>query len=82
MPEPRRQHCGDRPPLPVFDVYLVDNSSARRDHFEVFESGLTPTEELVALSISLVFELNVFAQGVFVTEKVGDDRVVDDQLSR
>ncbi|CAI8343792.1 MAG: Uncharacterised protein [Cellulomonadaceae bacterium TMED98] len=66
----------------MFDVDLVDNAGARWDNFEVFKRGLTPAQELVTLSVSLILELHVSGEGVVLAEKVGNDRVVNDQFRR
>ena len=66
----------------VLDVDLVDNTGSRRNNAEVGECASTPTEELVALIIALVLNLDVLSQSVFATEGLDDDRVVDDHLCR
>ena len=64
----------------VLDVDLVDDAGARRDDLEVVERGLAPAQELVALAVALVLDLDVALQGVVTAEQVGDDGVVDDHL--
>src|SRR5690606_9689913 len=49
---------------------------------EVVERGLTPAQELVALLVALVLDLDVALEGVRTAEDVDDDGVVDDQLGR
>ena len=66
----------------VLDVDLVDDAGARRHDLEVVERGLAPAQELVALAVALVLELDVALEGVGRAEQVGDDGVVDDQLGR
>lgn len=66
----------------VLDVHLVDDAGARGDDLEVVEGGLAPAQELVALLVAAVLQLDVLAEGVRGAELVGDDRVVDDQLGR
>jgi hypothetical protein len=60
----------------------VHDAGARRDDLEVVERGLAPAQELVALAVALVLELDVLLEGVGGAEQVGDDRVVDDELGR
>ncbi|CAB4613174.1 unannotated protein [freshwater metagenome] len=48
----------------VFDVYLVHDTGARWNYFEVVECRLAPTKELVALTIAVVLELNVSLESV------------------
>ena len=66
----------------VLDVDLVHDAGARRHHLEVVEGGLAPAQELVALAVALVLDLDVALEGVGGAEQVGDHRVVDDQLGR
>ncbi len=67
-------------PGKVLDVDLVDDAGAGRDDLEVVESGLAPPEELVALAVAVVLDLDVALEGVRAAEDVDDDRVVDDHL--
>ena len=60
----------------------MDDAGARRDDLEVVEGALAPAQELVALAVALVLELDVALEGVGRAEDVGDDGVVDDQLGR
>ena len=53
-----------------------------RDDLELVERGLAPAQELVALAVALVLELDVALERVGAAEDVGDHRVVDDQLGR
>ena len=67
-------------PGQVLDVDLVHDPGARRHDLEVVEGGLAPAQELVALGVALVLELDVALEGVGSPEQVGDHRVVDHQL--
>ena len=64
----------------VLDVDLVDDAGARRYDLEVVEGRLAPAQELVALAVALVLDLDVALEGVLGAEEVGDDGVVDDEL--
>ena len=66
----------------VLDVDLVHDAGARRHHLELVEGGLPPAQELVALPVALVLQVDVALEGVRRAEEVGDDGVVDDQLGR
>lgn len=66
----------------VLDVHLVDDAGAGRDDLELVEGGLAPAQELVALLVAAVLQLDVLREGVAGAELVGDDGVVDDQLGR
>ena len=66
----------------VFDVYLVNDASAGGDHFEVAEGCLSPAQELVALTVALVLDVDVAGEGIRLTKKVSDHGVVDDKLCR
>ncbi len=64
----------------VLDVDLVHDAGARRDDLEVVEGALAPPQELVALAVALVLDLDVALEGLRGAEDVGDHRVVDDHL--
>ena len=66
----------------VLDVDLVDDAGAGRDDLELVERALAPAQELVALDVALVLELDVAGEGVRRAEQVGDDRVVDHEFGR
>src|SRR5699024_11673779 len=66
----------------VFDIDLVDDTHARRDHFEVVKGGLSPPQELVALTVTLIFNFNVSLNGIWGTKVVDLNRVVDHQFGR
>ena len=48
----------------VLDVDLVHDAGARRDDLELVEGGLAPAQELVALAVALVLDLDVALEGV------------------
>jgi len=58
----------------------VHDAGAGRHDLELVERGLSPAQELVALAVALVLQLDVAGEGVLAAEQVGDDRVVDDQF--
>ena len=58
----------------------MHDSGSRWNNFEVVESGLTPAQELVALAVSLVLELNVALRCIGRSCHVNHNRVVDDHL--
>src|SRR5690606_23542695 len=64
----------------VLQVHLVHNSGSRGHHFEVIERGLSPAEELVALTVAFIFDFNVALEGLGITEYVHDDGVVNDEF--
>ena len=66
----------------VLDVDLVHDAGSGRDDLEVVERRLAPAQELVALAVALVLDLDVALEGVLGAEQVGDDGVVDDHLGR
>ena len=61
----------------VFDVDLVHDSGARRHDLEVVEGALAPTQELIALAVAGVLDVDVAFEGVALAEDVHDHRVVD-----
>ncbi len=66
----------------VFDVDLVHDAGAGRHHLEVVEGALAPAQELVALTVALVLDLDVALERIRGPEKVGDHGVVDHQIGR
>ncbi len=63
------------------EVDLVDDAAARRDGAEVGEAVLAPLEELVALGVALVLDVEVLQQRVGDPARDVDlDRVVDDEV--
>ena len=62
------QHAVDRAVVDdlgqVLDVDLVHDAGARRDDLEVVERGLAPAQELVALAVALVLDLDVALERV------------------
>ena len=66
----------------MLDVDLVDDAGAGRDDLEVVERALAPAQELVALAVALVLDLDVALERLGRAEDVGDDGVVDDHLGR
>ena len=64
----------------VLDVDLVHDAGAGRDDLELVEGALAPAQELVALLVAAVLEVDVALEGVRRAEDVDDHRVVDDQL--
>ncbi len=66
----------------VLDVDLVHDAGARRHDLEVVERALAPAQELIALTVALVFDLDVALERVGGAEQIGDHRVVDHQVGR
>ena len=66
----------------VFDVDLVHDAGSRRHNAEVGEVLRTPAQELVALLVALVLDLDVFVDSVLGTKRLDDHGVVDDHLGR
>ena len=66
----------------VLDVDLVHDAGPGRDDLELVECRLAPAQELVALLVALVLQLDVAFEGVGPAEHVRDHGVVDDHLGR
>ena len=66
----------------VFDVDLVHDAGARRHHLEIVETALAPAQELVALAVAFVLDLDVALERVLAAEQIRDHRVVDHQVGR
>jgi hypothetical protein len=58
----------------------VDDSGARWHHLEVVECGLTPPQELVALTVSFILNVDVAGEGVGLPKEICNDRMVDHQF--
>ncbi len=66
----------------VLDVDLVHDAGAGRHDLEVVEGALAPAQELVALTVAFVFDLDVALERVRGPEEIGDHGVVDHQVGR
>ncbi|CAB4998566.1 unannotated protein [freshwater metagenome] len=66
----------------ALNIHLVHDARARWHHRELVEGALAPAQELVALAVARVLEVDIERERVGRAEEVGDDRVVDDKLSR
>ena len=66
----------------VLEVDLVADAGARRHHAEVVEGAGAPAQELVALLVALVLDLDVFLEGVGRAEEVDLHGMVDDEVDR
>ena len=66
----------------IFEVYLVANAGARRDHSEILECRRPPAQEFIPFLITLVFHLDVFLEAVWPGEIIDHDRVVDHEIDR
>ena len=62
------------------NIDLVHNAGAWRHHFETVQSGLPPAQELVALAVALVFQVDIAASRIVGAEEIGNHGVIDDQL--
>ena len=58
------------------------DAGSRRHHLEIVERVAAPLEELVALAVALIFELDVLFERLGIAELVDHDAVVDDQVDR
>ena len=60
---------------------MADAGAGRHDA-EIAERLLAPFQEVVALAVALVFELDIAGEGHRRAELVDDDRMVDDEVDR
>ncbi len=60
---------------------MADAGAGRHDA-EIAECLLAPLQELVALFVALIFELDIASESHRRAELVDDDRVVDDEVDR
>ena len=66
----------------IFEIDLVADAGAGRHDAEIVEGLLAPAQELVALAIALIFELDVLLEAERRAEAVDHHRVVDDEIDR
>ena len=66
----------------IFDIDLVADAAVGRHHAEILECLLAPFEERVALTVTVVVEPLVDPHGLWNSEGVGLDRMVDHQFDR
>ena len=66
----------------IFEVHLVNDADAGRDHGESLESLLAPLEELVALAVADKFDRHVPVEGALGSGKIDLHRVIDDKIDR
>ncbi len=64
----------------MLDIHLVDDSRSRRDNFELVKRALPPTEESIALVISLILDISVLFEGIRSSEYIGDNRVINNKF--
>ena len=66
----------------ILQVHLVNDTSGRRNHREIFKGFLSPAQELVALVVALELDLHVLAEREFGTEQIHLHRVIDHKIHR
>ena len=66
----------------VLEVDLVHDAGAGRHHAQAVERLLAPAQELIALAVALVLELDVAPERHRLARRVDLHRVIDDQVGR
>ena len=66
----------------MLEIDLVADAGPRRHDLEIVERLAAPLEELVALAVALIFELDILPERLGVAELVDHYAVVDDQVDR
>ena len=66
----------------ILQVDLMADAGAGRHDAEVVEGARPPAQELVALLVALVLQLDVLLEGTGRAEEVDHHRVVDDEVDR
>ena len=66
----------------MLEVDLVADAGAGRHDLEIVERLGAPLEELVALGVAVIFELDVLAERARRAELVDHHAMVDDQVDR
>ena len=66
-----------------FQIDLMHDPVARRDHIDVLECSLGPVDEMEPVFVSAIFDRAVFGKGIRVEAAALDgQRMIDDQLNR
>ena len=65
-----------------FEIDLMANAGAGRNHPEVRKCALPPFQEPVPLAVALVFELDVLGQRLTIAEGIDDHGMIDDEIHR
>jgi len=71
---------GENDAREVLEVHLVADAGPRWDDLEALEAALSPAQQLVALDVALVLDVDVVDERRRGSRALGDDRVVDDEL--
>ncbi len=66
----------------VLQIDLMADAGARRHGVEIGEALRSPFEEIVALHVAVIFDLDILLECLGMAEFVDHDRVVDDQIDR
>ena len=66
----------------MLDVDLVHDAGAWRHHLEIIERGLTPPQELIALPVPAILDLDIARERVRRPEHISDHRMINHQLRR
>ena len=65
----------------IFEVDLVADAGARRHDLEIVERLGAPFQELVALHVALIFQLDIVVERLGGAELVDHDAMVDDEVA-
>ena len=66
----------------ALDIDLVADSRPRRNDPDIFEGLLRPFQETIALPIARELHLHVFLERIRAARRIGNDRMVDNQIER
>ena len=64
----------------IFEVYLVANPGAGRDHAEIIEGILPPAQKRIALAVALHLDIDVLLEGAGAGKPIDHHRVVNHQI--
>ena len=70
-------HAGE-----LLDVQLMADALSRWHDAHVLEGFLGPFQKVVALAVALELQLHVLIHAAVAAGRIGDDRVIDDQIAR
>ena len=66
----------------IFQIHLMADASARWHHTEVFKCALAPAQKLIALTIAVIFKVNILGKAIALAGIIHHDRVIDHQINR
>jgi hypothetical protein len=64
----------------IFEIDLVADTGAGRNHAEIVERGRAPAQEGVTLVVALILPLDIDVEGARIAEGIDHHRMIDDEI--